>query len=187
MEKRIKFIYLKEPETRKILHKWWNSLEENRGARARLRRAERPDDVLLTEPFFQFLQKMPVCWSEPTNLAASAVVAAALAHVKDNNEDNSFAAQLAMPKKGSEKPCMSELRFQRLQKSSDPDEFFRRLLRAIQLVENRVNIESLADNILHWMKEYRVGFDRKPEKRLAVIWANEYYTTILNNQKNGEN
>jgi len=178
MKKTINFICLKEPETRKILRKWWNSMGEDHGARARLRRAERADDVLLTEPFFQFLQKMPAWWSEPTNLPASALVAAALAHVKDNNEDKSFAAQLAMPKKGSEKPCMSELRFQQLQKSRDPDEFFRRLLRAIRMVENRVNIESLADNILHWMKEYRFGIDRRPQKRLAFLWANEYYTTI---------
>jgi CRISPR system Cascade subunit CasB len=183
MKKTINFICLKELETRKILRNWWDSLGENRGARARLRRAERPDDVLLTEPFFQFLQKMPACWSEPLNLPASTLVAAALAHVKNNSDDESFATQLAMPKKGSEKPCVSELRFQQLQKSRDPDEFFRRLLRAIRLVENRVNIESLADNILHWMKEYRFGIDRKPQKRLAVIWANEYYTTISKTSK----
>jgi len=171
MNKTVNLTHLRDPETREKLRKWWESLEDNRGARARLRRAEHPDDVLLTEPFFQFLCQMPADWSEPANLSTSAIIAATLAHVRQ-----SFASQLASPNKEvSDKPCMSEFRFQQLQKSRDPEEFFMRLLRAVRLADNKVNLFSLADSILHWMKEYRFGINREPQKRLAVRWANDYY------------
>ena len=141
MEKEINFVCLKEGEAREKLRKWWDSLADHPGHRARLRRAERPDDVMLTEPFFSFLRQMPADWAKSERLATSAIVAAALAHVKEHREGK-FAGQLASPKKGGDRPNMSELRFQQLQKSRDPEEFFRRLLRAIKLLENKTNIHS---------------------------------------------
>lgn len=172
------FVCLKDPDTRKALAAWWHLLNDDRGARARLRRVETPDDALLTEPFFNFLAKMPDDWMKPENLQSSALVAAALSHVQANSEKKSFAAQLALPKEGGDKPRVSELRFQQLQKSDSPTTFFRRLLRVIRLAGNNVNIWSLTDSILHWMQEYRFGLDREPQKRLAVRWANDYYSTI---------
>ncbi len=172
------YIYLKGEDERKALIGWWRTLVDNRGARARLRRAGRAEDVLLTQPFFQFLTRMPASWAAPNKLISSAMVAALLAHVKNHVEANSFAAQLAAPKKGGNKSAVSELRFQQLQKIHDPETFFRRLLRALALVENRVNIFSLTDSALHWMTEYQYGVDREPMKRLAVRWANDYYITL---------
>lgn len=150
------YIFLKDEKTRQLLLRWWESLNEKNGRadRARLRRAESPNDVLLTEPFFHFLQSMPTGWSEPRNLLASALVAAILSHVDERHEDISFAKQLASPKKPTDRPRMSALRFQQLQKSRDPDEFYRRMLKAVRLAESSANIFSLADSILHWMKEY---------------------------------
>ena len=173
--------FLKKTESREKLRSWWESLDKNRGDRARLRRAERPDDVLLTEPFFRFLQQMPEEWTKPDELISSAIVAAALSNVKRRRDGETFATQLALPKQGGKKARMSELRFQQLQKSRDPEEFFRRLLRAIRLAESEVNILSLAESILHWMNEYRYGADRTPQKRLAVRWATEYYEEVLKN------
>jgi CRISPR system Cascade subunit CasB len=170
--------FLNELGDRKRLLTWWESLDENRGDRARLRRAERPDDVLLTEPFFRFLQQMPPEWAEPEEVLSSAIVAAALSHVKEPRDSETFPTQLASPKQGGKKARMSELRFQQLQKSRDPEEFFRRLLRAIHLAESRVNIISLAESILHWMHEYRYGVDREPQKRLVVRWATDYYMAL---------
>ena len=170
--------FLKDAETREKLHLWQQSLDDNRGDRARLRRAESPDDVLLTEPFFRFLQQMPEAWAEPKMLLSSALVAATLAHVKEPRDGETFAAQLASPKEGGKTARMSELRFQQLRKSHDPEEFFKRLLRAIRLADNRINIISLAESILHWMNEYRYGVDREPQKRLAVRWATDYYTSL---------
>lgn len=173
--------FLKEQEHRDILLSWWHELDKNRGDRARLRRADKPDDVLLTEPFFHFLQQMPEDWAKSERLFSSAMIAAALSHVKEQQDSETFATQLALPKQGGEKARVSELRFQQLQKSRDPEEFFRRLLRAIRLAECRINILSLAESILHWMNEYRCGINREPQKRLAVRWGTEYYEQAIKN------
>jgi CRISPR system Cascade subunit CasB len=175
------FRFLDESTDGKRLLLWWESLDRNRGDRARLRRAQRLDDVLLTAPFFQFLQQMPEKWANTEYLLSSAIVAAALSHVKKPREGETFATQLALPKAGGKKARMSELRFQQLQKSRDPDEFFRRLLRAIRLLENEVNILSLTESILHWMSEYRYGVNKEPQKRLSIRWATEYYEQALEN------
>ncbi len=154
------------------LFEWWSSLDKNRGLRARLRRVERPDDALLTGAFFNFLSYMPARWAETEHLYASAMVACALAQVKRKQEGKSFAAQLGG---GEELAVMSELRFRQLIKSRTPEEFFRRLLRAIHMLDGAVNILSLTDGILRWYDEYQYGPDRNPVYRLSVLWAKDYY------------
>ena len=174
--------FLNDPATRVKLLEWWHWLDDNRGDRARLRRVDSPDDVLLTEAFSHFLNEMPEKWSEAKQLPASALVAAIVAQVKEHNGGSSFAAQLATPKDGGDKPRMSELRFRQLQKSQDPTEFFRRLLRAVRILDCNVNVLSLANDALHWMHEYQKGIDRNPQARLAFCWANDYYRTLLKKQ-----
>jgi len=174
------------PVVREKLLLWRKSLDDNLGERARLRRAESPDDVLLTEAFRNFLQVMPEEWASPKMLPAAALVAAIVAnvdaHEKGDYEYMSFASQLATPKDGGDKPRLSELRFRQLQKSNDPTEFFRRLLRAVRILDRNVNIPSLANDALHWMQEYRKGVDHNPQNRLAFCWANDYFLTLLKKQ-----
>lgn len=154
------------------LVRWWATLDKNRGVRARLRRVERPDDALLSSGFFQFLSYMPERWSKPEHLYASALVATALAQVAENAGGyQSFAGQLG----AGEQPVMSELRFKQLINSRTPEEFFRRLLRAIRLLKRTVNVISLSEGVLQWYDEYSKGPDRNPVNRLSVKWAGDYY------------
>ncbi len=178
--------FLKDSAARDTLLKWWKWLDDNRGDRARLRRVESPDDVLMTSAFAHFLAEMPDDWSESRQLPASALVAAIVAQVKDNVTAPSFAAQLATAKEGGDKPRMSELRFQQLQKSQEPAEFYRRLLRVVRMLDGNVNILSLTDDILHWMHEYRKGIDRNPQNRLAFCWASDYYRTLPKKQSKSD-
>jgi CRISPR system Cascade subunit CasB len=175
------------------LQHWHRSLKDNRGDRARLRRAERPEDVLLCDAFFHFLNQMPEGWREQKPLFTSAAVAGLLAHVeedrqiesrgyqpKDENKPKnmaSFAELLARPIKG-ERPPVSELRFQQLQKSRNTDEFYRGVIRAINLLSGRVNIPSLSNDVIHWHQEFNSHVDREPAKRLAVRWATDYFTAL---------
>lgn len=184
-------------EERNALQHWHRRMNDNRGDRARLRRAERPEDILLTDAFFHFLQQMPEGWREKNPILTSAAVAGLLSHVKEDRrtvsegfqpkdekkskEMVSFAKQLAGPAK-SKKPPMSELRFQQLQKSRTTDDFYRRILRAIRLLDGKVNILSLANDIIHWHREFDNQIDRKPSNRLAVRWATDYFTAILRNK-----
>jgi CRISPR system Cascade subunit CasB len=186
MERKQMYYFLKEPAIFGRLLAWRKSIDEKPGERARLRRAESPDDVLLSEAFLNFLQKMPEEWSESNHLPASALIATVLAHANvheiNQYETISFATQLATTKDGGEKPRMSELRFQQLQKSHDPNEFSRRIVRAVKMLDGNVNLFSLANDILHWMHEYRKGIDRNPQKRLAFCWASDYYRALPKKQ-----
>ncbi len=170
--------FLQEGDAQALLQ-WRGWLDDNRGDRARLRRAVAPEDILLTDAFFHFLQRMSQTsghWR--SNLPASACVAGALAHVKSHKDHLSFAAQLATPMEGKSKAPMSELRFQQLQKSKTLEDFYRRILRAIQLLDGQVNIVSLANDILHWHREFDHAIDRNPQNRLAVRWATDYFTAL---------
>jgi len=187
-----RFLTLAEINT---LQNWHRRLDDNRGGRARLRRAERPEDILLTDAFFNFLQLMPEGWRERMPMLTSAAVAGLLSHVKkdrqalsrgyqpkDKNKPKhiaSFAEQLATPAK-NKKPSMSELRFQQLQKSPTTDDFYRRVLRAIRLLDGKVNILSLTNDIIHWHREFDNQIARKPTNRLAVRWATDYFTALQN-------
>ncbi len=165
------------------LKEWWHWLDSNRGDRAQLRRASVADDILMTSAFSHFLQKMPRYWGVAEGqkgiaLSDAAMVAAVLAKVQAPDEKNSFSRALALPKEGGSKAVMSELRFQQLQKSRSPDEFFTRICRAVDMLGGKVNITSLADDILHWLSEFRFGPSSRPQGRLAVRWATDYYAVF---------
>jgi CRISPR system Cascade subunit CasB len=148
----------------------------------------------MTDAFFHFLQRMPESWRVSKPIFSSAAIAGLLAHVKENRQieskdyqsknDNkakkiaSFADQLARPILKKKKPPMSELRFQQLQKSRSTDDFYRNVRRAIQLLDGKVNILSLANDIIHWHQEFNNQIDRQPGKRLAVRWATDYFTVL---------
>lgn len=192
--------YFLDTAEKQALQRWHTWLDDNRGDRARLRRAESPEDILLTDAFFHFLEQMNKAspkWSQNTPMLTSATMAGALSHVKSNkqtpsklynNKGNdapkktaSFAEQLATPSEGKSKAPMSELRFQQLQKSPTTDDFYRRIIRAIRLLDGNVNIVSLANDIIHWHREFERQLDRQPSKRLSVRWATDYFTALPKN------
>ena len=188
----MKRYYFLDYEDIKAIQSWHKNLNDNRGDRARLRRAESPEDILLTEAFAHFLHALPESETWRKDLFISACVAGALSQVKadkqtysriHNKKDSdkakviaSFAEQLATPLEGKSKAPMSELRFQQLQKSASPDDFYRRLIRAIRLLNGQVNSISLANDIIHWHKEFEHQSSRSPANRLAVRWATDYFT-----------
>lgn len=172
----------------KKLERWWQALNGDEiteqkyhvqsgglAARARLRRAELPDDVLLTEAFALFLRQVPDKWQRNDLLYASAMVAALLGHVKTLETSKHFITQLATGEQKGDKARMSELRFKQLLKSRTPEEFFHRMLQAIRLLKGKVHLVSLVDGVLRWYDEYLYGPDNNPMNRLNVLWAQNYY------------
>lgn len=165
---------------KKQLKSWWVWLDDNRGDRAVLRRASNPDDILLSPAFANFLKRMPPNWlnGERMQYTDAAMVAAVVARIKAHNEKQSFAKSLAAPSGDKAKSPLSELRFMQLQKSHSEQEFFTLICRAIQMIGGQVNIISIAEDILQWLLESRQGHARKPQQRLAVRWANDYYANL---------
>ena len=162
---------------------WHASLQENLGERAQLRRVADSNDSLLTPAFARFLKQMPGYWGVNTyqqgiTLPDAAMVASVVARVKEHDPKHSFAISLAKPREKGGNSVMSELRFQRLQTSQDEQEFFEQICRAVDLLRGRVNIPSLANDILHWLHEFRDGPASNPQNRLAVRWATDYYASF---------
>jgi CRISPR system Cascade subunit CasB len=186
----MKYDFLSDKEQSALIA-WHGSLDSNRSDRARLRRSESPEDILLTDTFFHFLKHMPEDFpkgslknkrnfSESQRLYVAALMAGLLSHVKPNNEALSFAKQLAGASKSS--TPMSELRFRQLLRSLSIEDFYRRMIRAIRLVDNKVNIISLANDIIQWFWEYeQIELNLQPTKRLAVRWATDYFTSSSKN------
>lgn len=195
-----------------ILLKWWLWLDDNRGHRAKLRRATTPQDIMMMDAFFKFLKFTTKIddendclsddWHKPENFYTAATLCGLLSKVKtnaaevltsialDENEQDlkkekrtlNFASQLAMPNSGGSSPVMSELRFSRLQKSESVDSFYLNMSRAIDLLNGAVHLNSMIKDTLHWCNEFESGANKEPRKRLAVRWATEYFTTLTHNK-----
>ncbi|EKF75778.1 hypothetical protein A11A3_02877 [Alcanivorax hongdengensis A-11-3] len=175
------YFRIKESATRDAVLKWWRQLEEQRGARAELRRSETLDAVLLTEGFRHLWQALAqTSERRDRDMLAWACVAAALADVREQPaaKDVSFARRLGEQKEKTGKPYMSEMRFAQLQKSRSGDDFLMRLRRALALINKTAPVLSLTDNILHWFQEQQSNQGSRPMDRLAVRWATEYFTAV---------
>lgn len=180
------YLQIMDSQDANALRNWWRWLDSHRGDRAQLRRMGSPDEALLSPAFAHFLHAMPSSWREgktnkgtQLNYFEMALIAAAVARIKtEPKKEQSFAKSLALPKEGGTNAAMSELRFQQLQKSHTPEDFFTRICRAISLVRGSVNVVSLADDIAHWLVEYRYGPASQPQNRLAVRWATDYYMSL---------
>lgn len=199
-ESKIYYRSLRNEHIRNQIFIWWARLHNDqqvldraewqgnksplpRGVRAELHRCHSVDDVFLTEGFRALWFSLSEEQTRATsNMIAWATVAAVLADVRHTSEVP-FAAALGSQKDKSGKPYVSELRFSQLQKSADPDAFLRRCRRAVALLDRKANVLSLADNILHWHQEKQGQIADRPNHRLAVRWATDYFTALAEYQK----
>ena len=175
------FVFWKE-EDKDAIREWRTRLDEEKGERAQLRRCESPEQVLTSPAFHRLLMKFPQGRFTDQTLGLAAA-AGLMSRVDDtpivDGKPVTFARQLGMPKKEGRKPVMSELRFTQLQKCEDLDELYRKLRRAIQLLDRRANLVSLADCVLQWEREQRGKHRLGPAKSLKFRMANDYYTAVM--------
>ncbi|TQE99038.1 MAG: type I-E CRISPR-associated protein Cse2/CasB [Spiribacter salinus] len=198
-EQTIHYHALRDTERRQAVFAWWQRLAgttdhhedtddggqgPDRAARAVLRRAQSPEDALLTEGFRRLWFSLPEAARSARMMPAWGCVAVVLSQVRQHRADKEFAAALGERlEPASDKPVFSELRFRQLQQSRTGEELLRRLRRAVHLLDNRVHVLSLADGILQWHQERTGQPAYQPERRLAVRWANAYFTQITTYQK----
>lgn len=159
-----------------------------RATRSLLRRATSTDEALLTDGFRMLWFMLPAKRRSTFDMPAWACVAAVLAEVRGDDRTFSFAMAMGSEDKregrqGTGKPKVSELRFQQLLRSADLDELMRRARRTVHLLGNKVHVLSLADSLLHWHQEKQGRFASRPDHRLAVRWANDYFSAMAAYQK----
>lgn len=134
------------------LLRWWKGLDENRGSRAELRRANDLTAIALTGAY-QYLYRtlLRSGWPEedkPENNWRNerlAAIAGLLANVKILDERS-----LPIIMSEGERPPFSELRFRRLLESASLDDVFSGLRRALPLVSYQANVLDLANDVLFW-------------------------------------
>ncbi len=179
---------LYKEDQRERLKEWWALLHSDqfRGERAKLRRCQLPQDVLTQQGFLRLGKRLPD-WQK-YHLFGLATVAGILSHVKAEaplkdkaKTPLSFPEQLGIAKEGSDKPVFSELRFQKLLASSDAEEFYKSLHRAVKHAGEKANPVLLADGILHWYLEQNSPEKFQGQKSWKYRWANDYYNSKVFN------
>ncbi len=125
---------------------WWNSLKEDKGGRAELRRAHNPVEVVFLPAYYRLYGK---CNAPNINKEALACVAGLCAHVKEN-QGRKFAEQMVECKPGSKNSKISSLRFRRLLTVVDREELYLSMIRIIRQLGGTVNVVDLAKTVYWW-------------------------------------
>ncbi|MGV8844686.1 MAG: type I-E CRISPR-associated protein Cse2/CasB [Pseudomonas sp.] len=178
------------------LRQWWRALQPReegavnlpgellamgRADRARLKRCSGLDDLLLESATHRLAGRLLTLeankqWPRFSSVDYTplALLAGALAQVTDDQANGaSLAAQLGGAKPGETAP-MSELRFRRLQQVRGIDDFYRQLVRALQLAKRKVDLAALAEDVLAWSLE-QGHTSVAPSDGLKFRWARDYY------------
>lgn len=150
-----KLRFRNNPQARKVLYTWYGYLDkQDRGGRARLRRAASPDAVVFVPAFHRLLADLGEAGFDVSGHRTRerlAAVAGLVARVEaDDSTEKSVATQLGKPRGERRGPPVSRLRFSRLVAQSDLTDLYPVLARVLPLVDKRVNIASLADSVLSW-------------------------------------
>lgn len=149
---------MREPDFNEVLS-WWNSLKEDRGGRAELRRAHDPTEVVFLPAYHRLYAMLA---SPNINKEALACVAGLCAHIKENREGK-FAKQMAECPQGSKKSEISSLRFRKLLAIKDWEDLYHDIIRIIRQLGGKVDVIDLAKTVYWW--------NEKTKKDLAY----EYY------------
>jgi CRISPR system Cascade subunit CasB len=137
-----------ESPATKRLWAWWHGLDEDRGARAQLRRCHNLLAVEQTPAFHavrQVLAEAGLALKTQRQMARLPAVIALLAHLKA-----STAQSLPQAFSQGDKPVVSPLRFRQLLDARDDEELFTRLRRVLPLIDKAVDPIQLANDVMDW-------------------------------------
>lgn len=165
---------LRDPDSQQAATDWhaWLHDENQRGERARLRRCDRLDEIMLQPAYYRLCQQDALRKLPPEALA---LVAGILAWV-ENTDERPTAQLLGSPKEpGGDTPLFSELRFQRLLASSTPEDLFQNLRRAVIQLGKTASPVQLADEILHWQAQHQWPDSYKGTRQWQYRLARAYY------------
>jgi len=155
-----------------ILGKFWQSLEDNKGDRAELRRCKNPEEVILVPAFHRLCNRIrPLMKNEQQGWEMRlAAIAGLLAHIGQLDvRRRTLAEQMAASKGDS--PVVSELRFRRLLQR-DRRDLYAALIRVLGLLDKTANPYDLAKSVYYWGDSERkrwafAYFPHVPEKKSA--------------------
>jgi CRISPR system Cascade subunit CasB len=154
MSEKVKYLYpfpKWQPDDRSflILREWWQELENNKGERAALRRADSLTEVVYCSIYHRLLRTLrkegyTVPEAHMPKLAAIAGLAARI-----DDTPGKLGAQMGTLKPG-DKPVISELRMRRVLACDDLEELYTLLRRALSIIGGNASLTGLAATIWHW-------------------------------------
>jgi CRISPR system Cascade subunit CasB len=149
------------------LLRWHTELQENRGARAELRRCASPAAVVMSAEFHRVCRKWQHWLPENRHSLDRFAAVIGLAAQLDNAQDTgTFSKQMARPKNNG--PVISELRFRRLLQQETIDDLYPNLIRIINQLDRAANLRNLAESVFYWSDGVRKD------------WAFDYYRNLSN-------
>ncbi|MGV6859125.1 MAG: type I-E CRISPR-associated protein Cse2/CasB [bacterium] len=165
---------LRDPNSQQAIVEWhtWLHDENQRGKRARLRRCDSLDEIMLQPAYYRLCRQGALRKQRPEALALAAGILAWVEHT----DERSTAQLLGSPKdSGGDTPVFSELRFQRLLASVTPEDLFQNLRRAVMQLGKTASPVQLADEILHWQAQYQWPDSYKGTRQWQYRLARAYY------------
>jgi CRISPR system Cascade subunit CasB len=137
---------------------WWRELQPkdepgqrrsgDRGALARLRRCATVMDAASEPATLALCRRLGV---GEAGLEGAALLAAVLAHVREERFDLTVARQIGVQQDGT--AVMSDLRFRRLLQAETPDERLIGFRRLVALAGRKLNVADLAAGLWRWDDE----------------------------------
>ncbi|HET9066225.1 MAG TPA: type I-E CRISPR-associated protein Cse2/CasB [Gemmatimonadales bacterium] len=161
------------------------------GDRARLRRAGNGLDLvgepavhLLVSGLIERRQDRRSPRDSETDYYRLALVAGVIVEVNDDlHSPATLGRRLGTPEGGAR--VMSELRFRRLQATTEPEELLRLWRRAVALAGRKTDVATLADDLYTWLDE--VDHPKpNPAGTVRFHWAYDYYQQPRDKASRGE-
>lgn len=155
----------------KLLLDWHKNLDNDRAARAILKRASSITAVSLAAPYQRLYQRLvAIDKGEQLKPHHRDALAAAVGLIAQVSEDVPGQLPKAMSARdGSGEAPVSDLRFARLLEASDVDSLFVSLRRALPLINNRADVLALASDVLNWgdsvKKNWTYNFEWKDSSK----------------------
>jgi CRISPR system Cascade subunit CasB len=152
-----KISWTAESHLGKVLHQWWQGLEDDRASRAMLRRCATVDEVSLCPAYQRLYRYLMAARAWPAETAPwqkdkLAAIAGLLALIKTEDTQR---LSLRMSESSGDKPLVSELRFRDLLKVETTDDLFTSLRRALPLIGHQASIHQLARDVYWWNDDTR--------------------------------
>ena len=130
-----------------ILRDWWQGLENNKGERAVLKRADSLTEVVFNPAYHRLLRTLRNAGYVVSELRYPKLSAiAGLASRLKEDIPGSLGSQMG----AGDKPTVSELRIRRVLASDDLEELYVLLRRALGMLDGNASLSSLAATVWHW-------------------------------------
>ena len=177
------------------VREWWRALQPRsegddllpgalsgmgRGDRAQLRRCGNANELLAHRSTLLLASRLVSLGDGSRFLSDDAAsyeriawAGGVLALIKEDLRDNKSLA-FHLSQQTGDRPKMSEMRFNALQRSSALHELFKHWRRAVRLAGCKVDVVRLADDLLSWMDE-RNETAARTSSSVMFHWAYDYY------------